>query len=1222
MRRSACALALSICLVPTHSKAVQERVAPPLSLTSSDGSGLQIVSMKVRAVVEDPLAFTELHLVFKNPQPRVIEGQFEITLPPGAAVSRFAMKQPQGWNEGEVVELQEARAAYEEFLHRRQDPALLEKQAGNTFRARVFPIAASGEQELILSYSQELARADDKYTVSLRGLPELQNLDIKAFLGKRRVQTASSTLGGVAMAHESIEVRKTHFVPDVDFEVAPPPADGGKRLGLRHQNLTVARITPVTQLSPDPIESLMILIDTSASRALGFRAQLERVRDLIAKLAIEVGQDLPLKVACFDQEVVQIYSGPARGFGQQQLAEIFERRALGASDISKALLWAGATARKDQSWRRMLMVTDGVATAGATDGGVLRDAIATLKTHGVRRLDAMVTGGLRDEPALKRLVTGGGLPHAGVLLDDAQPIALSARRLQAATFSNIKVSVPGSAWVWPTQLDGVQPGDQFLIYADLPSDQKLDIVIEGAGAGRHPVELAPVQRPLLERAWVNARIQRLSFQRETMAKDDADLRAALKRQIIDISVRHRVLSDFTAMLVLETEADYARFGIERRALSDILVVGTGGAELMHRTAANVPRGSTRGEVTPETTADEESGGKDGRWRERDEEKKPEAKRRETTRDPKEPKAEPTPAPPPVLSPTPKPVIVAKPPSLPPGEHRLEVNRPGYTAPRPDKPAKGGDKRGGDRLDDLLERAPATERPAPAPPPPRAPPAPDPAPSTGRRADNDRLKSNPAEGQRVADRDADGIPDAVDRCPNEPETFNGMADDDGCPDRGRVIVTESSILILEKVYFNQDSAILKPESIRVLNAVVQVMRGNPQLGLVEVQGHTEERERPELAQARADVVRGYLVNHGVDSRRLLARSHGRSRPICGTHEPACWAKNRRIEFQILRHDANSPVAASTPAPATKTSPYEGKLAEVMSLLSSKKSDEALRKSLDWRDRDPGDVMALVALGESWEAKGQKSKAARAYGSIIDLFPSRADLRRFAGERLERLGGDALRLAVNTYTHARLQRPDHPASHRLLAFSLLRAGDPSGAFDAIVKGIKREYPSGRFRGVDRILREDAGLIAAAWLKREPARRQEILRKLVELGLDLDDAPSLRFVINWETDTNDVDLHIYDGDGGHAYYQAPSLRSGGGLYADVTTGYGPECFTVPGAARAYPYRIEAHYYSRGPMGYGMGKLEIIEHDGKGELRFEERPFVIQADRATVDLGKVVGK
>ena len=45
----------------------------PLSLSASDGAGLELVSLSARAVIEDPLAFTELHLVFRNPEARVRE---------------------------------------------------------------------------------------------------------------------------------------------------------------------------------------------------------------------------------------------------------------------------------------------------------------------------------------------------------------------------------------------------------------------------------------------------------------------------------------------------------------------------------------------------------------------------------------------------------------------------------------------------------------------------------------------------------------------------------------------------------------------------------------------------------------------------------------------------------------------------------------------------------------------------------------------------------------------------------------------------------------------------------------------------------------------------------------------------------------------------------------------------------------------------------------------
>jgi hypothetical protein len=296
-----------------------------------------------------------------------------------------------------------------------------------------------------------------------------------------------------------------------------------------------------------------------------------------------------------------------------------------------------------------------------------------------------------------------------------------------------------------------------------------------------------------------------------------------------------------------------------------------------------------------------------------------------------------------------------------------------------------------------------------------------------------------------------------------------------------------------------------------------------------------------------------------------------------------------------------------------------MAEVARLVAERKTDQAVVVALRWRSEKPGDVVALVALGEALEAHGNPVLAARAYGSIIDLFPSRADMRRMAGERLERLRKHGAALAVDTYRRAVKQRPDHLTGHRLLAFALVRAGKLEQAFAALEAGIARNYPSGRFRGGKRILREDLGIVAAALLARQPKRRAEIEKRLRTAGASLSTSASTRFVLYWETDANDVDFHIHDGRGGHAYYSRKALASGGNLYADVTTGYGPECFTIEGTPKAYPYTLRIHYYSRGPMGYGMGKLEIMRHDGQGGLRFEQRPYVVMNDGAYVELGTV---
>ena len=82
-----------------------------------------------------------------------------------------------------------------------------------------------------------------------------------------------------------------------------------------------------------------------------------------------------------------------------------------------------------------------------------------LAPAGVERLDVLAVGGIREDALLARLVTAG-LPRDGVVLDATQPAEALARRMSRATRSGLKVEVDGAAWVWPSTLDGVQPGDE------------------------------------------------------------------------------------------------------------------------------------------------------------------------------------------------------------------------------------------------------------------------------------------------------------------------------------------------------------------------------------------------------------------------------------------------------------------------------------------------------------------------------------------------------------------------------------------------------------------------------------------------------------------------------------------------------------------------------------------------------------------------------------------
>ncbi|MFB6263062.1 MAG: OmpA family protein, partial [Bradymonadaceae bacterium] len=154
-----------------------------------------------------------------------------------------------------------------------------------------------------------------------------------------------------------------------------------------------------------------------------------------------------------------------------------------------------------------------------------------------------------------------------------------------------------------------------------------------------------------------------------------------------------------------------------------------------------------------------------------------------------------------------------------------------------------------------------------------------------------------------DNDTDGIDDPDDQCPGEKEVYNGVRDDDGCPDQGEagVEVTREKLVIKEKVFFEYDRATIRKKSHSILEQVAGVIRSHPNIALVEIQGHTDARGTKkynyELSQKRAEAVKDFLVDEGVDPDRLRAVGYGESDPQVPNDSREAMAKNRRVEFII-------------------------------------------------------------------------------------------------------------------------------------------------------------------------------------------------------------------------------------------------------------------------------------------------------------------------------------
>src|SRR5690606_7432466 len=139
----------------------------PISLTTDDDTPLQLVVLRANAVLEDPLAFTELTLNVYNPEPRPRAVELELELPPGATVSRVALLSDGEWLEAEVVQRQVGNAFHEDALYGHHDPALREHEVGNRFRARIHPFPDQGSVWLHIAYSQPLGATERHYRLAV-----------------------------------------------------------------------------------------------------------------------------------------------------------------------------------------------------------------------------------------------------------------------------------------------------------------------------------------------------------------------------------------------------------------------------------------------------------------------------------------------------------------------------------------------------------------------------------------------------------------------------------------------------------------------------------------------------------------------------------------------------------------------------------------------------------------------------------------------------------------------------------------------------------------------------------------------------------------------------------------------------------------------------------------------------------------------------------------------
>lgn len=572
---------------------------------SGEMDRLNVARYHVNVVLQPPVALVQIDQSFYNPYNRQEEGTFVFNLPQGASVSRFAMYvTPNQLVEGELIERQRARDIYQSIVDRRRDPAILEQIGDNLFRMRVFPIFAKDTKRILLDYTIPLKQQRGEYRFHLPLLSDLEPIwDFRLSGAIRGIAHAGSPS---SLSHPELlfqrhgdgrftfEMKERLFQPATDFHLnfntqdnaevqlrshlaaplpLPDPLSQGEWTDpWSHRSATyfMASIPPDLQEKPAPSKpaDVLILADTSSGmhgvdlvkQSLQTIVHNLRASDRFRLTAVDVAAR-PLHDGWIDADTEQAEAVVAR----------FDREfCLGGTNLATSFRKALRSFPSETTDRKrvVIYVGDGEDQAMSSMSAQIsvQDLIADLRVSKARFAAVVARRSSEGYATLDRVTRATG----GLVFD--LPGSPSGHR---DLFRWLLAGMPDPQRIERVDVDGATaqdllypaswlPGDSLHILGRVPWSDKIRLKLTTSRAGEraeHEWELSADNDAgdvFVGRIWAQQKLDQL--RRQEPSTGDGSVRD----QIIGLSQQWSLLSPFTAFLVLESEADYRRWNVDRR----------------------------------------------------------------------------------------------------------------------------------------------------------------------------------------------------------------------------------------------------------------------------------------------------------------------------------------------------------------------------------------------------------------------------------------------------------------------------------------------------------------------------------------------------------------------------------------------------------------------------------------------------------------------------------
>jgi Ca-activated chloride channel homolog len=513
--------------------------APRIKLPASE-TPVELARYALAVTVRGLYAECTATMVFRNPNPRLLEGELEFPLPDHATVSGYALDVNGQLVEGVVVGKDQARVVLEAERRQRIDPGLVEQVRGNLFRTRIYPVPAQGQRTVVVTWVQELALkgAEAALRIALPRclLPELAlhvdlavgasepmlsgfgNLTLTQWKDQR---TADATLRDVT-PNDDLLVRLQHL-PDQLVQLE-------ERAGERFVAISDLPAAVDTGTRLPPPKRIAVAWDASASRsAEAISRSREFLRSWFARcpgcgVDLVVFRDVP--------EPPQAFADAASLLG------VLDHLAYdGGTGLARLDLRRSALPHPDDScW---VLLSDGIGTVG--DGLPGNGDVPVYCPLADRECDASFLRLLaaRSGGAALDLIDGDAASAVDAILQP--PLALLRVEAPAGVLGDLQTSLRGGRATVLARLLG--DGAVQLVYGTGHQERARTSVRIAAGT--------PPSGGVLARAWAGAR-----------AGDLGVFAEANRNELVALGQRYHLVTPGTSLIVLENLAQYLRHRIE------------------------------------------------------------------------------------------------------------------------------------------------------------------------------------------------------------------------------------------------------------------------------------------------------------------------------------------------------------------------------------------------------------------------------------------------------------------------------------------------------------------------------------------------------------------------------------------------------------------------------------------------------------------------------------